>query len=78
MNAGISANGFMNDRGVTVLIPLKQWAEREGITPATARQKAARGAIPAKKMGRDWFIDDSISNSDKRVKSGKYVDWRKK
>lgn len=64
--------------GVTMLIPLKQWAEREGITPATARQKAARGAIPAKKMGRDWFIDDSISNSDKRVKSGKYVDWRKK
>ena len=33
------------------LIPLKEWAERENINPATARQKALRGTIPAVKMG---------------------------
>ena len=49
-----------------MLITLKQWAEREGINPATARQKALRGAIPVEKIGRDWYIDDSIKNPDGR------------
>ena len=49
-----------------MLIPLKQWAERKGINPATARQKAIRGAIPVEKIGRDWYIDDSVKNSDGR------------
>ncbi len=49
-----------------MLISLKQWAEREGINPATARQKALRGAIPVEKIGRDWYIDDSIKNPDGR------------
>ena len=58
------------------LIPLKQWAEQVGIDPATARQKALRGAIPAVKMGRDWFIEENEKNADKRVKNGKYMKVR--
>ena len=58
------------------LIPLKEWAERENIKPATARQKALRGTIPAVKMGRDWFIDENVKNADKRVKNGKYMKVR--
>lgn len=58
------------------LIPLKEWAERENINPATARQKALRGTIPAVKMGRDWFIDENVKNADKRVKNGKYMKVR--
>lgn len=50
------------------MIPLKEWAIREGIQPATARQKAIRGTIPAFKIGRDWVIDDSIKNTDARIK----------
>ena len=34
-----------------MLIPLKQWAERVGINPASARQKAGRGKLPAVKVG---------------------------
>lgn len=58
------------------LIPLKQWAEIVGIDPATARQKALRGTIPAVKMGRDWFIEENEKNADKRVKNGKYMKVR--
>lgn len=38
-------------------ITLKEWAERHGIDPATARQRALRGAFQtAEKLGRIWII----------------------
>lgn len=58
------------------IIPLKEWAERVGIDPATARQKAGRGTIPAFKMGRDWFIEENTPNTDSRIKTGNYKNWR--
>lgn len=60
------------------LIPLKQWAERQGINPATARQKYLRGKLPAQKIGRDLFIEEDTPNIDNRIKRGEYRDWRKK
>lgn len=52
-----------------MLIPLKDWAIREGIDPATARQKALRGALKtAQKLGRDWVIEDTEKNIDHRKK----------
>ena len=59
------------------MIPLKLWAEIVGIDPASARQKAARGKLPAVKMGRDWFIEESTPNTDNRIKTGNYKNWRK-
>jgi hypothetical protein len=60
------------------LITLKEWAIAHGINPATARQKAGRGGFKtARKIGRDWFIDENEENIDNRVKSGKYKNWRK-
>lgn len=61
-----------------MLIPLKQWAENVGINPATARQKAGRGKLPAVKVGRDWLIEESTPNTDSRIKNSNYKDWRKK
>ena len=63
--------------GNTMLIPLKQWAENVGINPATARQKAGRGKLPAVKVGRDWLIEESTPNTDNRIKNGNYKNWRK-
>lgn len=60
------------------LIPLKNWAERVGMNPANARQKANRGTLPAVKMGRDWFIEEVTPNTDNRVKTGNYKNWRNK
>lgn len=60
------------------MITLKEWAITHGISPATARQKAGRGGFEtAKKIGRDWFIDENEEHIDGRVKSGKYKNWRK-
>ena len=61
-----------------MLIPLKQWAERVGINPASARQKVIRGKLPAVKMRRDWVIEEDTPNTDGRIKSGKFKNWRKK
>ena len=59
------------------MIPLKQWALNVGIDPSTARHKAARGTVPAVKMGRDWFIEEDTPNIDNRIKDGKFINWRK-
>lgn len=53
------------------LITLKEWAKRNGISPATARQKAGRGALKtARKVGRDWMISASEKNPDHRLRIG--------
>lgn len=60
-----------------MLITLKEYAGRHGRTPATARQMALRGGFTtARKIGRDWMIDESEPWPDRRVKSGQYVGWR--
>lgn len=55
------------------LIPLKDWATKNGITPDTARQKALRGNLPAQKIGREWLIEEDTVNVDNRITSQKYA-----
>lgn len=60
-------------------ITLKEYALRLGKNPVVARGRAQRGAFKtAYKFGRDWTIDEDELWVDGRIKSGKYVDWRKK
>lgn len=62
-----------------MLISLAEYAQRNGRDPATARQMALRGGFKtAQKIGRDWLIDDQEPYPDRRVKTGKYKDWRTK
>lgn len=62
-----------------MLISLAEYAARNNRTPDTARQMALRGGFEtARKIGRNWVIDDAEPWPDHRVKSGKYRDWRKK
>ncbi|MCD8189560.1 MAG: hypothetical protein LUD78_04960 [Clostridiales bacterium] len=64
-----------DEDGVTIwrestLIPLAEYARRNGKDPATARQKAGRGAFySARKVGRDWLISASEPWPDHRRKS---------
>ena len=61
------------------LITLKEFAERNGRSADSARQKANRGGFrTAQKIGRDWLIDEDEHYSDNREKSGEYKNWRKK
>ena len=56
------------------IITLKEYAERNGKALSSVRQKALRGTFAtAKKVGRDWFIDEDEPYSDIRITSGKYV-----
>lgn len=54
-------------KSIAGLIPLSVYAKLNGITPATARQKAIRGGWKtAVKVGRDWFIDPDEPHTDLR------------
>lgn len=60
-------------------ITLNEYAKEHNINPATARQRAGRGAYKtAEKIGRDWFIDPNEPHQDNRVKTGEYKNWRNK
>lgn len=60
-----------------MLISLVEYAVNHGKDPANARQMAARGSFKtARKIGRNWVIEDSEPWPDNRLKSGKYVGWR--
>lgn len=59
-----------NHKGQEIL--LAEWARRNGITPDSARQKALRGGFEtARKSGRDWLINETEKNIDKRRKNVK-------
>lgn len=62
-----------------MLISLVEYAERNGKAPANARQMAARGSFQtARKIGRNWVIEDTEPWPDRRVKTGAYVGWHEK
>ena len=53
-------------------ITLKEWAEKNGIHPDTARQRALRGAFQtAEKIGNIWIIKADEQLVDHRRKGGK-------
>ena len=60
-------------------LPIQEYASLVGKSPVTVRQKCQRGTIPgAIKIGRDWLIPSDAPYEDSRIRSGKYIDWRKK
>ena len=49
------------------LISLSEYAAKHGKDPATVRQKALRGVFrTARKMGRDWVIEEDEPYTDLR------------
>ena len=59
-----------------MLISLVEYAERHGKNPANARQMAARGSFQtARKIGRNWVIEDTEPWPDRRVKTGEDIGW---
>ena len=56
------------------IILLNEYAKRHGRNPTSVTQKAERGTFrTAKKIGRQWFIDEDEPYIDGRVTSGKYI-----
>lgn len=60
------------------MITLKEYAERIGKDRNLVYHKYQRGGFEtAVKRGRDIWIDEDEPYIDNRVKSGKYVGWRR-
>lgn len=54
-------------------ITSNEYAKKNGISPSAVRHKILRGNLKAKKIGRDWLIEEDEPYTDKRVVSGKYI-----
>ena len=62
-----------------MLISLSEYAAAHGRSQISVRQKARRGGFEtARKIGRNWVIDSDEPYSDRRIKSGKFKNFRKK
>lgn len=61
------------------LLSVAEWAQLHGKDPGNVRRLIQQGRIPAQKVGNQWVISADIQPPpDKRVRSGKYKNWRKK
>lgn len=61
------------------MIPIAEYAAKIGKGTGTVADKCRRGNLPgAVKIGRDWFVPKDAEYPDYRVKSGKYLDARRK
>lgn len=59
-------------------LSVTEFCEKFKKDPGNVRRLLKQGRIPAVKIGNQWAIPaDAHPPTDKRVKSGKYRDWRK-
>ena len=59
-------------------ISVTEYAKRHGLDRGRVNRLINSGRIPAVKVGSQWAIlADTPKPEDKRVKSGKYIGWRK-
>lgn len=59
-------------------LSVSEFSEKFGKDPGNVRRLIQQGRIPAIRIGNQWAIPaDTQPPADKRVKSGKYRDWRK-
>lgn len=60
------------------MISIGDYAEKHNKAKTTVRQMAERGGFKtAQKIARNWIIDENEPYPDARIKTGKYIDWRK-
>ena len=61
------------------MIPIAEYAAKIGKATITVADKCRRGSLPgARKIGRDWFVPADAEYPDLRIKSGKYINARRK
>ena len=59
-------------------LSVTQYAAKHGCDGGRVRLLISQGRINAIKIGNQWAIPaDEPKPDDKRIKSGKYINWRK-
>ena len=60
------------------LISVTEYSKKIGKDPGTIRKHLISGRLEGFKIGNQWVIDEGQPfTEDRRVRSGKYVNWRK-
>jgi excisionase family DNA binding protein len=60
-------------------LSVTQFCQKYGMDNGNVRRLISQGRIPAIKIGNQWAIPaDAEPPADKRVKTGKYRNWRNK
>lgn len=59
-------------------VSVSQYAQMVGKDPGNIRRMLINGTLSGKKIGNQWVLPkDTVFPADRRVKSGKYRNWRK-
>lgn len=59
-------------------LSVSEFCQKYGKDPGNVRRLIQQGRIPAQRIGNQWAIPaDAQPPADKRVKSGRYRNWRK-
>lgn len=54
-------------------ITIKEYAERNGLNHSSVRHRCERGGYKtARRLGRDWVIDENDVFTDRRVRTGEH------
>lgn len=68
-----------DDLGASQFLSVSEFCLIHKKDPGNVRRLIQQGRIPAIMLGKQWAIPtDVVPPADKRVKSGKYKDWRNK
>jgi excisionase family DNA binding protein len=60
-------------------LSITEYGKKHNLDRAAVNRYIQQGRIPAVKVGNQWCIPaDTPRPEDRRVKSGKYKNWRKK
>ena len=60
-------------------LSVTEFGKLHNLNTGRIRLLIREGRIPAQKVGNQWVIESSVQPpEDRRVKSGKYKNWRKK
>ena len=63
----------------TKYLSVSQYCKKYGKDGGWVRRMLAAGRIPGTKVGNQWVIPaDAEPPADRRIKSGKYRNWRSK
>lgn len=59
-------------------VSVSQYAQMVGKDPGNIRRMLLNGTLTGEKIGNQWVLPkDTVFPADRRVKSGKYRNWRK-
>ena len=60
-------------------VSVSQYAQMVGKDPGNIRRMLINGTLAGEKIGNQWVLPkDTVFPADRRVKSGKYRNWRKR